>query len=273
MLRFCGIFASDHRRLRCAVAQACPICGVGGASFHGRVGLGYFGGSEVLLMRRPAWPEKGLLGMLGRAPGNHVLIGLDDATGPQFPLDNTPPFRFHGYLGLAAVGPIERGDFAERVLFHVPAHLARNLPPGANAELLFRLFLSYVHDMGRLDDPGLAPSVLSEAARSTLLLLPKLLDGPAPAAALCVTNGAHMVATASGTDLWMRVSDGIRACPACSEPARSAKHDPELVDHPAVKVVSIAHLDGPDGLDGFARLPDRQVVTATASGEVLSRSI
>ena len=273
-MKFCGIYASDHRHMKCAVAAACPVCLTPEERTRGRVGLGYYSGDEVLLMRRPVGPDMGVQQLLGPAMGNHVLVGFEEGLASQFRLENTPPLRFRNYLGLLSIGPVRCKDFASRLLFHVPDYLARDIRTDTPADLLFHLFLSYVHDLGRIDAKTMPAPLLMDAVRSTILLLPKLLDAPAPPpVALCVTNGQHMVAVAYGTDLWMRVMDGITNCPDCSEPDRRIDHDARMVSHPEVKVVAFAHVEDTEPPPGFAPVPARQVVGATEAGEVLSRSM
>lgn len=272
MLRFCGVFASDHRHLKCAVAATCQGGKVGDRP-KGRVGVGYYSGDEVLLMRRPVGAESGIVQMIGPAIGNHVLFGIDDSQTAQFRLESTSPFRFRNYLGLVSVGQIKQKDFAERLLFHVPEYLARDARSDLPSELLFLLYLSYVHDLGRIEAPRIAPGMLMDALRSTLMLVPKLLDGSPPPLALCVGNGRHMVAAAIGTDLWMRSFDGIDPCPLCSEPERTVDRDSRFVRHRDVRVVAFAHHDGIAPAQGFAKLPPGQVVAATSTGEIISRSV
>ncbi len=273
MLKFCGIFVSDPRHLKCATAVSCPTCQPMDARFRGRLGLGYYSGNEVLLMRRPVGHDLGLLQMIGPAVGNHVLFGLDDSPSTQFRLEHTPPFRYRSYLGLVSVGPVRQPDFAEKVRFHIPDSLKRDVKTDNPAELLFHLVLSNVHDMGRMGDPAAPPAVLAEAAASALNLLPKLLEGPAPAVALCIANGRNMVAAAVGTDLWMSVLDGIPDCPLCSEPERTPGKDPVHVAHPSVKLVAFAHTEGDAVPCGFTRVPAGQIVTASATGEVTSKAL
>jgi glutamine amidotransferase len=274
MMKFCGVFASDHRQLRCAVSLMCPVCAPEDDRSRGRMGLGYYSGDEVLLMRRPVSADFDLVQFIGPAMGNHLLYGVDDSAAAQFRLENTPPWRFRNHLGMFSVGPIKARDFAERLRFHLPEYLTRDIHGDSAGELLFHLYLSYVHDLGRIDARGLPASLLVDAVRSTLSLFPKLLDpAPVPPIALCVTNGQHLVAAALSTDLWMRSVDGIVTCPLCSDGERPAGIEARPPDHPMVKVVSFAHLETKDAPPGYTRVPAGQVVAATSTGEILSRSI
>ena len=261
-MRFCGLFASDHRHLKCAVAVVSQVCKTETRT-RGRVGVGYYSGNEVLLMRRPVGIELNILQMIGPASGNHVLFGVDDSPSTQFRLESTPPFRFRRHLGLVSFGPVRHPEFAKRVLFHVPDYLARSARSELPGELLFLLYLSYLHDMGRIDSGSVAPTLLIDAVRSTFLLIPKLLDGPAPPAAMCISNGEHLVAAAQGTDLWIRTSQGIEACPVCSTD--------KPVGHPDVRMVALAHIQSSDPHPGFMPVQPGDIVAVTSEGEVLSR--
>ncbi len=277
MVRFCGIFASDSRHLKCAVALAEPhLRGLVGSG-RNRLGVGYYSGDEVLLTRRPIGQDLGLLGLLGPAVGNHVLIGLDDAPSVQFRLEGTPPHRFRNYLGVWAVGNVRRKDFADRVLFNLPEYLARDVKSQSPGELMFHLFLSYLHDMGRLDARSVRADILVEALRSTFQLFPKVIEaGPGealPFLAACVTNGEHLVAAVSGVAAWMRHGTGIESCALCSDPVRTRDHDPRRVDHPDVRVSAFLLTGSSEAPAGYATLPEGQVVAVTGGGEVLSRSI
>ncbi len=277
MVRFCGIFASDSRHLKCAVAQVEPLLREAAGLGRNRLGVGCYCGDEVLLTRRPVSQALALQPLITPAVGNHVLIGLDDSPSAQFRLEGTPPFRFRNYLGIWTVGNLHRKDFAERVLFNLPEYLARDVKTGLPGELMFHLFLSYLHDMGRLDARTVRADILMEALRSTLQLFPKLAEvGPGeahPAVAACVTNGEHLVAGARGTSVWMRHATGIEACSLCSDPIRTPDHDARRVDHLDVRV-SVFLLNGAtEPPAGYAALPEGQVVAVAGNGEVLSRAL
>ncbi len=277
MVRFCGIFASDSRHLKCAVALAEPHLRASAGSGRNRLGVGYYCGDEVLLTRRPTGQDLGLLALIGPAVGNHVLVGLDDSPPAQFRLEGTPPHRFRNYLGVWAVGNVHRKDFADRVLFNLPEYLARDIKAPVPGELMFHLFLSYLHDMGRLDARSVRPDTLVDALRSTFQLFPKVAEvGPGeaiPPLAACVTNGEHLVAATRGVSVWMRHGTGIESCPLCSDPARTRDHDPRRVDHPDVRVSAFLLTGSSEPPAGYAALPEGQVVAVTGGGDVLSRSI
>lgn len=276
MVRFCGVYASDSRHLKCAVSLVEPLLRDAMGAGRNRLGVGCYCGDEVLLTRRPIGQDLGLQAMIGAAAGNHVLIGLDDSPSVQFRLEGNPPYRFRNHLGVCSVGTIHRKDFAERVLFNLPDYLGRDVKTNAPGELIFHLFLSYLHDMGRLDARSVKVDVLIEALRSTFQLFPKVIEaGPGeavPFLAACMTNGEHMVAATRGVPVWMRHITGIHACPLCSDPVRTRTQDARRVDHLDVRVSIFLLTGSSEPPEGFSALPEGQVVAVSGAGEVLSRS-
>jgi len=278
MVRFCGVFVSDSRHLKCAVAEVLPILERAVGSGRLRLGVGSYSGDEVLLTRRPtSGPGLPVLNLLEPAVGNHVLIGLDDAIGVQFRLEATPPFRFRNYLGLWTVGSIHRKEFSERVMFNMPEYLARDVRSDSPGEWMFHLFLSYLHDMGRLDARSVRPETLVEALRSTFLLFPKLVEvepgEKVPPLATCISNGEVLMTATVGFPLWMTSRKGIEACPVCSDPVRTPEHDARVVAHPDTRVAVFLMTGSDEAPEGFAAVPDGQVLVVTGTGELMSRAI
>lgn len=272
MVRFLGLYAGDSRFLRCAVAKVQGALQGPSGPARARLGLGYYGGDEVLLVRKPVGQDLGLMRLMEHAMGNYVLIGLDDSPAPQFRLEGTPPYRYRNYLGLWAVGHVADKEFPERVLFNIPEYLKRDIKTEARGELMFHMFLSYLHDMGKLDARTLRVEVLVEALRSTFKLFPKLIETGVgtslPFLAACVSNGEHMVAAASSVPLFLYQASSIEACPLCSDMTRSMDHDPRPVVHEAVPVVAIAHTGSASPPPGFGTVPDGTMVVVASNGEV-----
>jgi len=74
--------------------------------------------------------------------------------------------------------------------------LRRNVRGETDSELLFHLFLSFLHDAGHLVDGPLDPGATRNAIRSTLALVDRLRaeEGTTTAGMnLLVTDGEHMV--------------------------------------------------------------------------------
>lgn len=276
MIRFCVVHASDQRLLKCAVASTWPGSFLEGTG-RARIGVAYYNGDEVLLIRRPTVANVKLGSLLEPVTGNKVLVAIDEAGGPRFSPWSVPPYRYRNYIGVWSIDQVQTPDFTEQVLLHVPEYLAKEVKVGDPGELFYYLVLSYLHDMGKLNHRELPEGVLSDAVLSALRLLPKLAghsarQGP-PVAVGVVSNGKHVVAGTVGGNLWMLRRNGIEACPLCSEADRSVDHDPRYVPHPFLKAVALAFV-GPDAtLEGFERVSEGQVVTVTSSGEVATLSV
>lgn len=277
MLRFCGVFSSDSTLLKCAVAAAEAQLKKALNPTRNRLGLGYYSGDEVLLVRRPISQDAEIWSFLGSAVGNFALIGLDDAPSMQFRLETTPPYRFRNYLGVFSVGHISDPEFPEKVLFNLPDYLARDVKTRLPGDLLFHLFLSYLHDMGRLDARSLKVESLLDAMRSTFHLFPKLVrTGPAqPVAPLagCVTNGEHLVAASQGYPLLVLDMKGISPCRLCSDQKITSSQDERRAEHPSVHTIALLMIGASDVSSGPAVAHNGQVVAVNAQGELIIRSI
>lgn len=275
MTKFCALYVSDLTRSKCAVAKISPFCAETDERFRGRLGIGYYLGQEVLLIRKPIGPEINLVSMVGNA--NLFLFTIEDSSISLFRPEGTPPYRFRNWIGIWKIANIRSQGFAERLLFHVPDYIARDVKTDAPSELMFYLFLSYLHDMAKVTVRDVPIYSTIDAFRSSLLLFPKLLElGPSddiPPIAGCVSNGQHIVAGAINSDLWMLSSESLEQCPLCSEMERTETHDPKIVTHDSVKVIAIAHTDSDIPPLGFSEVPKGQIIGITDGGEVVSRSI
>ncbi len=242
MQRFLGVFASDHRHLACAVARSWPGFLPGAPGFRGRMGLGTYGGDEILLMRRPVGPDVRGDTWIPPAPGNLALFALDDSPQARFRPDTTAPWRYRNLLGVFALETPPDAGFADRLLSMVPDFLAKESREDPVEALGFRLFLSVLNDMGRLDARTVPSELLGEALRTVIRLWPRLgaaEGGVLPGLAACVTDGRSLVAGGAGLSVLVDESDGIPECTRCSEPSRSKEHDPIRVSHDEVRVVAI----------------------------------
>jgi hypothetical protein len=246
----------------------------GDPGVQGRLGIGTYAGDEILLVRRPTGGDVSLEGILGPAATNHLLFGIDDASAKSFRPDSTPPYRFRNYLGFWDVGPVPHPEFARQVLSYVPDYLVRDVRGDSAGELLFLLFLSNLHDMGRLDARSVPVEVMLDAMRSTLRLFPALVSSGTgknvPEVAGCITNGQHLVAAASGTDLWLEFLDELPDCERCSDSTRTVDHDPRQARH-KVRVVTLAHLRQDTPPEGaFKAVSDGEVVAVRDDGVLVS---
>lgn len=275
MQRFLGIFASDHRRLACSVARAWSGFPPADPAFQGRMGLGTYGGDEVLLMRRPVGCDVRGDTWIGPAPGNHALFALDDGRQVRFSPETTAPWRYRSILGVFALGGTPDEGFAERVLSTIPEFLAREAHNEPLEALAFRLVLSVLHDMGRLDARTIPSDAMAEALRTVMRLWPRLASPeglPPLGLAACVTDGRSLVAGGVGLPIYVWPSDSIPDCSRCSEPARSKDHDPLRIRHDDMRMVAVAGGDIEPWDAGFRPLIDGAVAVVDETGAFRVRS-
>ncbi|NUP07632.1 MAG: class II glutamine amidotransferase [Polyangiaceae bacterium] len=139
-------------------------------------GVGFYQGGEILLKRRP-FDERRALGFpdLVKDIRADVLIGhIRTATVGALRTENTHPFRYRQWL-FAQTGTVPHFDrLRGRVLEQLPQFLARDVRGETDAELVFYLFLSFLHDMNKLDRADVAAGTVRDALRSTLSLVERL---------------------------------------------------------------------------------------------------
>jgi len=110
--------------------------------------------------------------------------------------ENTHPFRYRQWL-FAHTGTIDGfSHLRDRLVESVPEFLLRNLRGDTDSELLFHLFLSFLHDAGELVDATIAPAATRAAVRSTLALVDRLCQEEGsyiPPLNLLVSDGEQIV--------------------------------------------------------------------------------
>jgi predicted glutamine amidotransferase len=173
----------------------------GGAGTHSPLGwgLGFYQGGEVLMRRRPLDDHNVIdLAQLAADVRADVLIGhVRSATVGALRTENTHPFRYRQWL-FAQTGTLPGFEtMRDRLLATVPGFLRGNIRGETDAEAAFHVFLSFLHDAGKLDDGTVASSAVSEAMRASLAVI----DGTAAEVDVepgkvnvIVTNGDVMVA-------------------------------------------------------------------------------
>lgn len=166
-------------------------------------GLGFYQGGEVLMRRRPI-DDKGDIDVSKNAGDvrTDVLIGhIRNATVGTLRTENTHPFRYRQWL-FAQTGTVAKFDvLRDRLLANVPEFLRADVRGETDAELVFHIALSFLHDAGKLQDGAVDAPAVRDALRATKAMLDAMLAevGEAPAKLnLLTTNGEHMVALHSG---------------------------------------------------------------------------
>lgn len=162
-------------------------------------GLGFYQGGEVLMRRRPIddRPEIDIAKNAADVRAD-VLIGhVRLATVGALRTENTHPFRYRQWL-FAQTGTVARFDgVKDRLQSSVPEFLRGGIRGETDAEIVFHIFLSFLHDAGRLHEQEVEESVVRDALRSTLTVVDGVTAeaGVEPGALnMIVTNGESIVA-------------------------------------------------------------------------------
>ncbi len=176
-------------------------------------GIGFYQAGEVLLRRRPIDERPEIdVSVLAKDLRADVLIGhVRAATVGNLRTENTHPFRYRQWL-FAHTGTIDGvAPLRDRVSDSLPEFLRRNVRGDTDSELLFHLFLSFLHDTGHLATGPVDPSATRAAIGSTLSLIERLRaeEGSTNGGMnLLVTDGEHMVAVHNSASMGYRVIKG-----------------------------------------------------------------
>lgn len=162
-------------------------------------GLGFYQAGEILLKRRPIDDRRELpLGDLVKDLRADVLVAHVRAPSVgSLRTENTHPFRYRQWL-FAHTGTIPAFPrLSGRLRDSLPQFLERDIRGDTDSEVLFHLFLSFLHDAGTLDRPDTSPAQVRDALRSTFSVVEQLCaeegQRPAPSNVL-VACSEHILA-------------------------------------------------------------------------------
>jgi predicted glutamine amidotransferase len=177
-------------------------------------GIGFYQGGEVLMRRRPIDERREInVAKLAADVRADLVVGhVRHATVGALRTENTHPFRYRQWL-FAQTGTVS--DFeqvCERLVASVPDFLRSGIRGDTDAEVVFHVFLSFLHDAGRLNDGQVEPALVREALRSSLAVIDGMTAeiGSEPVELnLMVSNGDQLVAVhRSPTAMSVRVLSG-----------------------------------------------------------------
>ena len=160
------VLALESPALRVAAAS-------GGASTPLGWGVGFYQGGEVLMRRRPLDDHDTIdLAQIAGDVRADVLVGhVRSATVGALRTENTHPFRYRQWL-FAQTGTLPGFEsLRERLLATVPGFLRGNIRGETDAELVFHVFLSFLHDAGKLDHEQVDLASISEAIRASFAVI------------------------------------------------------------------------------------------------------
>jgi glutamine amidotransferase len=230
-------------------------------------GLGFYQGGEVLLRRRPVDDRQDLdVAALAADVRADVLVGhVRQATVGVLRTENTHPFRYRQWL-FAQTGTVsEFGRIRQRLVESVPEFLRGGIRGETDAEVVFHVFLSFLHDAGLLSGDVLvdAPQV-REAIRSSLAVVDGMtaeLGADSAKLNLIVSNGEFVVAVhRSDAPMCLRVFSGpADADMVLGDEHPSRKKAGELLRMHFSMAASDFDDAGPNGR--WKALPPRAIVT------------
>jgi hypothetical protein len=207
-----------------------------GGSAAGPVGwgLGFYQGGEVLIRRRPIDEREEIdVAQLGADVRADVVIGhVRQPTIGTLRTENTHPFRYRQWL-YAQTGTVSCFDQTrDRLLGSVPEFLRAGIRGDSDAEILFQVFLSFLHDAGKLNDMVVDTGVVHEAIRGCLRLADSISaevgGGPAEVN-LMVSNGDLVVAAHRRKKMGLRTFSGRDDADAIiGDDAQLRRRTPEL---------------------------------------------
>ncbi|MCC6556263.1 MAG: class II glutamine amidotransferase [Polyangiaceae bacterium] len=176
-------------------------------------GVGFYQGGEILLKRRPIddRPEISLVDMTRDVRADILVAHVRAATVGSLRTENTHPFRYRQWL-FAHTGTVEAfARLRSRLSESLPQFLQRDLRGETDSEILFHLFLSFLHDSGQLDRPNVDAATARAALRSSIALVDRLCaeEGAGPSAMnILVSNPEYLVAARGGARMGYRVLEG-----------------------------------------------------------------
>jgi glutamine amidotransferase len=177
-------------------------------------GLAFYQGGEVLMRRRPIdeRPEIDVAGLASDVRADLVVGHVRQATVGALRTENTHPFRYRQWV-FAQTGTISEFDnIRDRLGENVPDFLRSGIRGDTDAEVLFHVFLSFLHDAGRLNDGQVEAPVMAEALRSCLAVVDGItseVGAPVANLNLLVSNGNQLIAVhRSDSAMRLRVYSG-----------------------------------------------------------------
>lgn len=199
-MSLCFAFLCNDAGLSTAAQAAFrePLMAEGGARFGW--GLAYYQAGQPLLRKKPRGPSTpwDLCSMAADVRSNVMLAHVrgDDVGGLSN--ENTQPFRFRGWTFVHGGAMPRIAEFRSELLDAIPDFMRRNIRGTTGSELLFHLFLTFLNDMGRIDDPRLEGKTAARALQAALAYLERVAGdaGAQPQGFGCVASNGRMVVAA-----------------------------------------------------------------------------
>lgn len=174
-------------------------------------GIGFYQGGEVLMRRRPSDDRDSLLAheIAGDIRADMIVGHVRNATVGALRPENTHPFRYGEWL-FAQTGTVNSfSEVRARLVESVPEFLRAGIRGESDAEVVFHVFLAFLHDGGKIAQAPIARAC--EALRSTYALVDSVGTevGAGPVALnIIVANGEYLVGANRGSPMAYKVISG-----------------------------------------------------------------
>ncbi|MFP6684524.1 MAG: class II glutamine amidotransferase [Polyangiaceae bacterium] len=239
-------------------------------------GLGFVQSGEILLKRRPLDEATciNLDDMVSDVRSDTLIAHTRHATIGSLRTENTHAFRYQQWM-FADTGTVDNFEQVRaRMHKSLPEFLQRNLRGDTDSELLFSLFLSFLHDASKLDFAGSAARDVFPAIKSTFGLLDRIgKEAKHSASRLNIILGTpeYLVAARRGAPMAYRVfkgRDDFAAMFDDDEPSALRMHDLD----PCRLAVVASDFDDDVIPEGFTEVTDGTVIafdrTATITASI-----
>ncbi len=176
-------------------------------------GMAFFQGGEVLLRRRPVddRSELDVAKLAADVRADAVVGHVRRPTTGSLQTENTHPFRYRQWV-FAQTGTVPNfAHVRSRMLERVPEFLRGGIRGDTDAELVFHLMLSFMHDQGAFDGATVEPPAIIEAMRSTYSLLESLVAEEGSGVVglnWIVSGGEYVVGARRGASMATRIYRG-----------------------------------------------------------------
>ena len=168
-------------------------------------GVGFYQSGEVLMRRRPIddRPEIDIAMNCADVRADVMIGHVRVATVGALRTENTHPFRYRQWL-FAQTGTIPAFEATrEKLMDSIPEFLRGDVRGETDSEVVFHVFLSFLHDANRLNDGPVDPKAIASALRSTLQVVDQTSaeggNAPSPIKML-VADGESIVGLQRGAE-------------------------------------------------------------------------
>lgn len=254
-MSFCfGFFSNDASLTACALSPFKAVLQIPDGAPNGW-GMGYYQAGQPLLRKQPKTHTQ-FLDIVATASNlrtNLILGHVRQASVGGQRTENTHPFRYRNWM-FCHSGTLDRFDaIKDDMLRSVPDFIRRNIRGNTDSEHLFHLFLSFLNDTGRMDDPRISTDVAAQTLGSTFAYLQRLITdkGGTPSDSCCIaSNGNILLAIRKG----MSIHVSRQTTFSCTGP------DGKPTSTPNLKAVLLIG-GSPPTLPGWEEVANNSIVT------------